>query len=328
MKKNIFVDGQAGTTGLQILSRLKAREDLNLIKINDKDRKNIEIKKSILNDADVVILCLPDIAAKESVSLVSNDAVKIIDASTAHRTDPNWVYGLPELNKNQRELIKNSKRVSNPGCYPTGFLLALTPLISLGILPKTHPVSVHAVSGFSGGGKKMIELYQKEYISSPNNKYASRPYALNMDHKHLPEMQKYSGLHSTPIFSPSVATFERGMLVTIPLHGKSINKQKLSESVTNQINDSVAEQLYNFLLDYYKDEKFIQVHPPSSTQNLQDGFLSPLACNGTNRVDLFVFGDNERIQIIARLDNLGKGASGATIQNLNVMIGVEEDRGL
>ena len=328
MKKNIFVDGQAGTTGLQIISRLEIREDINLIKVNDKDRKNIEVKKSILNDADVVILCLPDTAAKESVSLISNSTVKIIDASTAHRTNPDWVYGLPELNKKQRELIQHSKRVSNPGCYSTGFLLAVAPLVSLGIIPETTPLSVHAVSGYSGGGKKMIEQYQQEYIGSQSNEYACRPYALTMEHKHLPEMKKYSALQSTPIFSPSVASFEQGMLVSIPLHGSIVNKQNLSKSVSNHKNDSVAEQLFNILSNYYGNEKFIAVHPPTSTQNLQDGFLSPLACNGTNRVDLFVFGDNQRIQIVARLDNLGKGASGAAIQNLNLMIGVEEERGL
>lgn len=315
MKYKIFVDGQEGTTGLKIHERLETRNDIEILKISAEKRKDIEERKRLINMSDIVFLCLPDASAKESVSLVENNNTRIIDASTAHRTNEEWVYGLPELDKTQREKIKTSKRVSVPGCYATGFNLAIFPLVKEGILPKDYPVTCHAISGYSGGGKKLIEQY--ETISECNEKLRSpRFYSLSLNHKHLPEMQKISGLQYAPLFTPIVANYFKGMSVSIPL---------LPRLLTKNISGS---ELQKFLTNYYKDEHFIKVMPYGDENNLDNGFLSATECNDTNTLQLFVFGNSEQLLLVSRLDNLGKGASGAAIQVMNIMLGLDEMHGL
>lgn len=311
----VFIDGQVGTTGLMILDRLKARDDIALLQIPKDKRKDIKTKEKYLNEADLVILCLPDDAAVESVGLIRNPATKVIDASTAHRTRDGWVYGLPELSPVQREQISASKRVSNPGCYPTGFILALYPLIAGGIVPLDYPVTIHAVSGYSGGGNKLIDAYESCNIAEPES-MVYRPYALNLKQKHVPEMQKWTGLSHPPLFSPAVGNFYKGMLVSTPLLSRYLN-QKLSLKGIHEILDR-----------YYESEPFVQVMPFDNAPHLINGFLSATACNDTDCVELFVFGNDAQIMITARLDNLGKGSSGAAVQNLNIMLGLDEAIGL
>ncbi|MEE8400381.1 MAG: N-acetyl-gamma-glutamyl-phosphate reductase [Desulfobacterales bacterium] len=313
--KTVFIDGQEGTTGLQILDRLKGRGDLELIEIPDERRKDIETKTRFLNEADLVILCLPDQAAVESVGLISNPATKVIDASTAHRTRTDWVYGLPERDKKQREAIKQALRVSNPGCYATGFILLTYPLVHHDIMPVDYPVTVHGASGYSGGGKKLIRTYEDSDRLTPAY-FSYRPYALGLEHKHVPEMQQWTGLTRPPLFTPSVGNFHSGMLVSVPL-------------ISKQLNGTVsAEKIHTMLADYYDAEPFVRVIPLESDTYLEDGFLSPTACNDTNRVDIFVFGHEDQVLLIARLDNLGKGASGAAVQNMNMMLNLNEGEGL
>ncbi len=312
---NIFIDGQEGTTGLKISDHLEARGDLNLMKIPPEKRKDRDTKKAFLNDADLVILCLPDQVAVESVQLVSNQKTRIIDASTAFRTDDHWVYGLPEMSSRQRETIRNSRFVSNPGCYPTGFILALKPLIDKGFVSCDYPVTVHALSGYSGGGKKLINTYEdQEHTDS--SVLSSRPYSFSLVHKHVPEMQKYSHLSYPPVFTPSVGNFYHGMLVNIPLFTHLFSRK------------ADADDIRMLLQETYQNESFVKVMPSSTEVYLENGFLSPLGCNNTNSVEIFVSGHNDQILLTARLDNLGKGASGAAVQNLNIMLGFEEERTL
>ncbi len=314
MSNKVFIDGQAGTTGLLIYERLKDRQDIELLEIPAAERKNMQVKRQYLNDADLVILCLPDEAAIESVSMIDNAETKVIDASTAHRTAEGWVYGLPELNPGQRELIRNSKRISNPGCYPTGLVLALNPLTSSGLVPADYPITVHAFSGYSGGGNKLIDAYENH--SGSQEEIAARPYALNLNQKHVPEMQKWTGLKNPPIFAPAVGNYYKGMLVCTPLH---INM--LSRKVS-------PEDVWQILSDYYAGETFVKVMPFNDSSYMEGAFLSPLACNDTNLVELFVFGNADHINLVARLDNLGKGSSGAAVQSLNILLGLDETTGL
>lgn len=313
---NVFIDGQVGTTGLQIFERLKKRDDIILTEIPYADRKNDTIKREYLNSADLVILCLPDQAARVSVKMVSNPQVKILDASTAHRTEPNWVYGLPELNPDQREKIRNALFVANPGCYSTGFLLGMVPLIKLGIVNRDYPISINAVSGYSGGGRQLVEKYRAHQEVSSDDPWDYRPYSFQLAHKHIPEMVKYAGLTDKPVFAPAVADFEQGMLVSVPLIFRHLQ------------SDSSIEMIQSVLEDYYKNERFVSVLPANDFESLDEGFLSPVKCNNTNRLDLLVFGNDEQVIVTARLDNLGKGASGAAIQNMNIMLGIDEDKGL
>lgn len=311
----IFIDGQEGTTGLQIHERLKSREDLRLLEIPSQARKDAEARAGLLNEADLVVLCLPDEAARESVQLLKNDRTKVIDASTAFRTAPGWVYGLPELNPDQRNLIRRAQRVANPGCHATGFIAALYPLVQAEIVPPDYPVVCHSVTGYSGGGKKLIGIYESvlpmaEALRGP------RHYALNLRHKHLPEMQKVTGLTNPPLFTPIVAPFYKGMVVSIPLFTALLAKKMTARGISD------------FLSAYYGNEPFIRVMPFDSAPFLDNGFLTPSECNDSNRVDLFVFGNDEQVLLASRLDNLGKGASGAAVQNLNIMLGVEETTGL
>ncbi|MGK0290149.1 MAG: N-acetyl-gamma-glutamyl-phosphate reductase [bacterium] len=312
----VFIDGQVGTTGLQIYERLKNRSDIELLEIPESDRKNLEKKKEFLNQSDLVILCLPDSAAKESVSLIDNPNVKVLDASTAHRIAEDWTYGLAELPE-QREKIENARFVSNPGCYPTGFLLAVRPLVAEGILNPESLVTVNAVSGYSGGGRQLIEIYEKhaQQVNNPSDLWNYRPYALGLEHKHAPEMKKYALLENQPLFVPSVGHFAQGMLVSIPLFTKQFQKEV------------GKEEIHQILSKSYENEPFVQIMPLEGDY-LESGFLNPQDCNQTNRVDIFIFGNQDQILLVSRLDNLGKGASGAAVQNMNLMLGLKEGLGL
>jgi N-acetyl-gamma-glutamyl-phosphate reductase len=287
MTHTVFVDGQEGTTGLQINEYLAQRSDITLLKID---------------------------AAKESVTLVDNPRTCVIDASTAHRVNPAWTFGLPELARDQREKIRAAKRISNPGCHATAFILALKPLVAAGLLPTDTQVAANSITGYSGGGKKMIEQYQAAQAGSSLN--APRPYALTLVHKHQPEMCAYTGLTVTPVFQPIVGPFYKGLAVTAFLHPKQFTRKASPADVQK------------LLADYYAGERFIRVAPLDLEANTDGGFFSVEGSNGTNCVDLFVFGSEERMLVVARLDNLGKGASGAAVQAMNVHLGVEESLGL
>ena len=307
----IFIDGQAGTTGLQIHERLSVRTDIELIEIDPAERKNPDAKQSIIDQADVVVLCLPDDAAMETVKNTKNTHTRFIDASTAHRVNPDWTYGMPELMPDQRDAIALARLVSNPGCYPTGFLAAVKPLIGAGLLAHNAMLSINAISGYSGGGRQLIEKYESEGANWP-----ARPYSLALRHKHVPEMTQYAGLSTRPLFMPTVGHFYNGMLVSVPLHRDQLVK-------TNSI-----ENIHQLLADQYEAEPCIRVMPLNDDAELQDGFLDPEAANGTNRVDLFLYGHQDQMVLIARFDNLGKGAAGAAVQNLNLMLQVTELEGL
>lgn len=314
MKFKVFVDGQEGTTGLKINERLADRKDLEILNIEPEKRKDPEVRRVLLNEADIAFLCLPDEASRESVSLVNNDRTKIIDASTAFRTDPDWTYGLPELNKMQREKIRKSRRVSVPGCHATGYNLIIYPLVNEGIMSKDYPVNCYTVAGYSGGGKKMI--FEYEMIDKKPALEIPRLYSLKLNHKHIPEMQKVPGLSFPPIFTPIVGDFYNGEIVSIPLFSRLLNKQ------------ITAKSIHAFLDSYYKSERFVKVMPFGDDVNLENGFFGATECNNTNRLEIFVFGNDERILISSRFDNLGKGSSGAAIQNMNIMLGIDEGLGL
>ena len=314
MKHRVFIDGQAGTTGLEIRARLRERPDLHLLEIDPQRRKDPAARRELLNAADVVLLCLPDEAAREAVALIEAPGVRVLDASTAHRTAGGWVYGLPELAPGQREAIAAAARVANPGCYPTGFLLLLRPLVDAGLLRAEAPLTVHAVSGYTGGGRALVERYEARAAA---DRLAPRSYGLDLAHKHLGEMQRWAGLAGAPLFTPMVGHFARGMLVQVPV------------TAAHRTEPATPEALAAALAERYADEPCIRVHAPGATDALVDGtFLDPEACNGTNAVDLMVFGHAEQQLLVARLDNLGKGAGGAAVQNLNLMLGRDEFTGL
>lgn len=315
MTYKVFVDGQEGTTGLQINEYLAKRSDIELLKIDADKRKDLAERKRLINASDVTFLCLPDDAAKESVTLVDNPNTCIIDASTAHRVNPAWTFGLPELAKDQRAKIKASKRIANPGCHASAFILALKPLVAAGLLPVDTQIAANSITGYSGGGKKMIADYEAA-SASPTQLKAPRSYALGLAHKHLPEMCAYSGLTVEPIFQPIVGPFYKGLAVTAYLHPKQFTRK------------ATPADVQKILADYYAGEAFIRVAPVDLEANTDGGFFDVEANNGTNRVDLFVFGNDERMLVVGRLDNLGKGASGAAVQAMNVHLGVEESMGL
>jgi N-acetyl-gamma-glutamyl-phosphate reductase len=314
--QRVFIDGQAGTTGLEIAARLRARRDIELLEIDAAARKDPLRRKALLNQADVVVLCLPDDAAREAVTLLDNAATKVLDASTAHRVAAGWTYGLPELGPEQRCAIRSAHRISNPGCYPTGFILGVRPLLDAGLLDSSQPLSVHAVSGYSGGGRSMIEAYQRAEARGAAGVQPTRTYGLTLTHKHVPEMQRYAGTAVRPLFTPSVGHFYKGMLVHVPLSNAWLS------------NRANAADVHAVLRQRYADEPCIDVLPLGAADALEDGYLSPTAANDTNRVDLMVFGNDIHTLLIARLDNLGKGASGAAVQNLNLMLGFDELQGL
>lgn len=301
----VFIDGSAGTTGLRIYERLGERKDLELIILPDDKRKDITARKEALNSADIAFLCLPDDAAREAVTLLENDTTVIIDTSTAHRTTDGWVYGFPEI-EGQKEKIKNAKRVANPGCHASGFISLVEPLTRKGIVPKDLIVSAFSLTGYSGGGKKMIADYEGE---NKVDFLAPRSYGLTQNHKHLPEMSKICGLASLPLFTPIVSSYYSGMEVVVQLS-------------VSQINGTV-EDIKNAYKEYYTG-KFIK-YCESSDEN---GFLSASKFSGRDDMEISVFGNDDRIMLVSRFDNLGKGASGAAIQNMNIVLGIDETTGL
>ena len=314
MKHTIFVDGQEGTTGLVIHERLAKRDDIEVLKIPAESRKDTAVRKEYINKADIVFLCLPDNAARESVSLAENPLTRIIDCSTAHRILDDWAYGIPELSEAHRKAVTESKRVAVPGCFATGFNMLMYPLVNEGFVPSDYPVSCHAVTGYSGGGRSLIERYE----SPENREKLESPafYALALQHKHLPEMQKHSGLKSPPLFTPIVANYFRGMIVAIPLYPELFGKR------------ADASELASFFADYYAGQRFVRVLPYNVQDSFEWGFLTEGACNNTNTLEIMLFGNDRHILAVARLDNLGKGASGAAIQNMNLMLGVDEGYGI
>ena len=311
MTYTVFVDGQEGTTGLQINEYLAKRDDIEVLRIDADKRKDLAERKRLINASQVTFLCLPDDAAREAVALVENPETCIIDASTAHRVNPRWAFGLPELAADQRDKIRASKRIANPGCHASAFILAIRPLVAAGLLPADTQIAANSITGYSGGGKKMIEHYQ-----SPQRIDAPRPYALGLTHKHLPEMCAHAGLAVAPIFQPIVGPFYKGLAVTAYLHPRQFTRKATTADVRQ------------ILADYYAGEAFVRVAPVDLDANTDGGFFNVEANNDTNRVDLFVFGNDERMLVVARLDNLGKGASGAAVQSMNVHLGIEESLGL
>ncbi|MEH3021642.1 MAG: N-acetyl-gamma-glutamyl-phosphate reductase [Pseudomonas oryzihabitans] len=313
MSFKVFVDGQEGTTGLRLLDYLTGRPDIELLRIDESKRKDPAERARFLNAADVAFLCLPDAASREAVSLVTNPNTCIIDASTAFRTDASWTYGLPELAAGQREALRASKRIANPGCHATAFILLARPLVDAGLLAPETPLSAFSLTGYSGGGKQMIAAYEAgddARLQSP------RPYAMAQGHKHLPEMRVQSSLAAAPVFSPIVGPFLKGLAVTIPLHASQLRP------------GTTAADLQAALARHYDGEAFIRVAPVAAEEELDNGFFDVQACNDTNRADLFVFGNAERLTLVARLDNLGKGAAGAAVQCMNVHLGTDEGLGL
>ncbi len=313
MKHAVFVDGQEGTTGLRIHEYLAGRPDIEVLRIDPERRKDPAERARLLNAADVAFLCLPDAASIEAVSLVTNPKTCLIDASTAHRTVPGWAFGLPELVAGQREALRTSKRIANPGCHASAFILAVRPLVDAGLIQAELGLSATSLTGYSGGGKKMIEQYEAggdPLLMSP------RPYALGLSHKHLPEMMAHTGLKVAPVFLPIVGPFYKGLTVSVPLH-----RLQLPSGTT-------AERIHAALEAHYENERFIRVMPLNDGPTLDGGFFDVQACNDTNRVDLFVFARGEQVILMARLDNLGKGASGAAVQSMNVHLGLDEGLGL
>lgn len=313
MAYKVFVDGQEGTTGLQIHQYLARRSDLEVLRIEADRRKDPQARAALFEQADVVFLCLPDAAAREAVSLVRRDETCLIDASTAHRLATGWTYGLPELAPGQRDAVRRANRIANPGCHATAFILLVRPLIDAGLLPADYPVSATSITGYSGGGKKMIEQYQAgddPVLTAP------RQYGLTLAHKHLPEMQAYSRLGTAPVFAPLVANFYKGLAVSIGLQTRLLTGK------------ASPARLHETLQRHYEGERFITVRPLNDPDVSAGGFFDVQACNDTNRAELFVFGHDEQVMLIARLDNLGKGASGAAVQSMNLRLGLDEGLGL
>ncbi len=310
----IYIDGQEGTTGLKIFERFKNRSDIEIIRIDEDKRKDLNERKKLINSSDFTFLCLPDAASIEAVSLVENPNVRIIDASTAHRINPDWAYGFPELSSAHREKIKNSKRVAVPGCYACGFISMVYPLVANGFISPDYPITCYALSGYSGAGKKAIAVY--ESADKPNEYNSPRQYALTQQHKHLPEMQNICGLTEKPIFIPVVCDYYSGMVVTVPLFPKLMKKRY------------TPDEIVEMLKKHYNDQPMVKVHDFMGADVLADGFLPANTLSGKNYIEIFVYGNEDRIVLSSRLDNLGKGASGAAVQCLNIMMGIDETTGL
>ncbi|PLK47083.1 N-acetyl-gamma-glutamyl-phosphate reductase [Uliginosibacterium sp. TH139] len=315
MTYKVFIDGRHGTTGLKIDERLAGRADVEVLTIPEDKRKDPAVKAEYINAADVVFLCLPDAASKESVALLAagNTRTRFLDASTAHRTNPDWVYGLPELH-GQRERLRSSQRIAVPGCHATGFILTIAPLVAAGLVPADYPLTCTSLTGYSGGGKEMIADYEGQG-ALPDHMLSPRIYALGLGHKHLPEMQALTGIAHAPIFSPVVGPFAQGMLVSVPL-------------LPRLLNGLTPEAVHAELKRYYADEACVKVMPLGGSEVVEAGFLPATRCNDTNRAELFVFGHAGQILLVARFDNLGKGASGAAIQCMNIALGCDELTGL
>jgi N-acetyl-gamma-glutamyl-phosphate reductase len=313
MVSRVFIDGAAGTTGLEIRERLADRTDLEVVQLAERDRKDPHARAGALNEADIVILCLPDEAAREAVSLIENPSVRVIDASTAHRVAGGWAYGFPEIEPGQRARIAAARFVANPGCYPTGFLALVRPLVRAGMIPSDFPLTTNAVSGYSGGGKAMIQEFEDKaspaYVDT-----VVRTYALALAHKHVPEMQVHSGLKHPPVFAPSVGRFYRGMIVEVPLQLWALPGKPTAATVHQAIADA------------YRGEKLIEVAPLAENLTSLDAEM----LKNTNGMKLYVFGNDMygQARLVAVLDNLGKGAGGAAVQNLNIMLGLPETTGL
>lgn len=310
MKPKIYIDGKDGTTGLQIYDRLSVRDDIELLLIDEDKRKDNTERAKRMNAADIVFLCLPDAAAVEAVTLVTNPDTRIIDASTAHRTAEGWTYGYPELSKAQREAIKTAKRVANPGCHATGFISTVAPLVRMGILPADLPLCAYSLTGYSGGGKKLIAEYEDAARDPRHDSH--RIYGTNLQHKHLPEMMKVCGLTVAPVFSPILGDFYNGMATTVMLH----NAQLTGNPDSEEIRERLAE--------YYKDEFFVSVAPFGG----DEAVIYANTNAGTNKLRILVTGSEGRTTVTALFDNLGKGASGAAVQNMNLMLGLDERTGL
>lgn len=313
MKTKVFIDGSEGTTGLRINERFQKRDDIELLHINPELRKDAAERRKMINASDITFLCLPDEAARESVALVENENVVIIDASTAHRTEEGWAYGFPELSDQHRAGIEKGKRIAVPGCYATGFISLVYPLITGGILPKDYPVSCFAISGYSGAGKRTIAAYECE--NRPEELSSGREYALTQQHKHLKEMKKITGLERTPLFSPIIDDYYSGMVVSVQLYADMLAKKEIPES------------LLNYYAEYYKNQQFIKVSA-ADDETVVGGFLAGNGLSGWDGLKIYVTGNEERIVVSSQFDNLGKGASGAAIQCMNIILGCEENKGL
>lgn len=313
MSYRVFVDGQEGTTGLRIHEYLSQRSDIEVLRIDAEQRKNPLERARLLNAADVAFLCLPDAASREAAAMVENPRTCLIDASTAHRTAPGWAFGLPELDREQRAALRSSKRIANPGCHASAFILAVRPLVDAGLIPDTLMLSATSITGYSGGGKKMIEQYER---GGDPGLSAPRPYALGLAHKHIPEMTRHARLGQAPIFMPIVGPFYKGLAVSVPL------------ALADLKPGTTGQHLQQALGERYAGERFIRVMPLGDPDTLERGYFDVQACNDSNRVDLFVFANDRQAIVMARLDNLGKGASGAAVQSMNVHLGVDEGTGL
>jgi N-acetyl-gamma-glutamyl-phosphate reductase len=308
MKPVIFIDGESGTTGLQIHAKLSVRDDIELLHLPEAERKNAGVRTAAINACDIAILCLPDDAARQAVSFIENPAVRVLDASSAHRTAPGWTYGFPELHAGQAKKIAAAKRVSNPGCYPTGAIALLRPLVDSQLLGTDYPVNVNAISGYSGSGKSLIELY--ENLDNPEHTDAPfRGYGLRLDHKHVPEIRTQAKLKFNPIFTPAYGNFRQGVVLTIPIHRRLLPF------------DASAEKMHACLTEHYADAHYVKVLPLDAARAIS--YLEPEYLNDSNDIDLYVFSNEETGQILlgAVYDNLGKGASGAAVQNLDIMLG-------
>ena len=310
-KPIVYIDGKEGTTGLQIYDRLAGREDIELLVIDEDKRKDTGERKKLLNGADLAFLCLPDEAAVEAVGLIENPNTRVIDASTAHRTAEGWTYGFPELGAAQREAIQGAKRVANPGCYATGFIALVYPLVKKGLLDPGTSLAVHALSGYTGGGKKMIAIYEAE--EREPELVSPRHYAVQLSHKHIPEMMKVCGLTRKPLFTPIICDFPQGMVVTAPL------------DLDMLVGSQSLESLRGMYQDFYAGSRYVTIRPPEAPTC---GFIGSNNLAGSNELQIFVCGNAEQVMLCARLDNLGKGASGAAVQNMNIMLGFDEGTGL
>ncbi len=316
MSVKVYIDGQEGTTGLKIQERFEGRNDIEIVKISEEFRKDPAERARLINSADYVFLCLPDAASREAVSFIDkdNDHVRIIDASTAHRTNPDWAYGFPELSPAHREKIAKSNRVAVPGCYASGFNSIVYPLVSSGIIPADYPVFAYATSGYSGAGKKAIAVYEGE--DKPFEFNSPRQYALSQAHKHLPEMQAVAGLTYKPMFNPMVCDYFSGMVVSVPIQTRTLPKKY------------TPAEVHEMFAKHYAGAKMVEVMPLMSEDEQKSFFLASNTLSGQNKMQIFVFGSDEQILLCSRLDNLGKGASGAAVQCLNIMMGIDETTGL
>lgn len=311
MKKKVFINGSAGTTGLRIYERLGRREELELVTLPDDLRKDPAAKTIAMNASDIVFFCLPDAASREDIALVENPAVTVIDASTAHRVDPAWVYGFPEMAPDQVEKIRASRRIANPGCYATGFISLARPLVAADVISQDTRLTVHALSGYTGAGKKTIAVYESP--DRPAEYDSPRAYALGLAHKHLPEMMAMSGLTEKPIFCPVVCDYPCGMTVTIPLY---LDRLRGAESL---------EKLHALFADFYAGQTMVKVQPLGEPE---DGFLGANNMAGRDDLEIFITGSADQALCIARFDNLGKGASGAAVQCMNIVLGLDPTTGL